>query len=103
VPSVTKGLRELDYLSGLPFETIMRAEYQGTAQALSQHGRPNATLFLPKICPESLGALFHFFLCAAAYFGELLGVNTYNQPGVEASKQLTREILQKTKKAHHAP
>ncbi len=98
VPRDRKKLKGLEYINGLDFEAIMHAEYRGTAQALHEHGRPHATLFLPKICPESLGALFHFYLCATAYFGELLGINTYNQPGVEAGKVATRKILTATRK-----
>ena len=78
---------------GLSFEKIIHSERKGTAQSLAKHGRPNGTLHIPSISPESLGALFQFYELATAYMGELLGVNTYNQPGVEEGKMIAKKLL----------
>ena len=84
----------LAYMQGLDFADIMHAERRGTANSLARHHRPNGTLHIPEITPESLGALFQFFMTATAYMGELMGVNAFDQPGVEAGKQETRAILE---------
>jgi glucose-6-phosphate isomerase len=85
---------EAAYLQGRSFAQLIHAERAGTANALARAGRPNGTLVIPSIGPESLGALFQFFMTATAYMGELMGVNAFDQPGVEAGKHEARAILE---------
>jgi glucose-6-phosphate isomerase len=93
VPPIPKNFHELSYISGRGLSDIMHAERKGTARALARHNRPNETIHLVSISPESIGAFMHFYLCATAYMGELLGVNSFDQPGVEESKLATRKML----------
>ncbi|MBU0646667.1 glucose-6-phosphate isomerase [Patescibacteria group bacterium] len=95
VPKAWSGASELDYLRGLDFSTIMQSELSGTAQALAHDGRPSGTLRISEISEESLGALFQFYELATAYLGELMGINAYDQPGVEQSKINVQAILNK--------
>ncbi len=81
-------------VQGHSFEEIIHAERASTAEALRNAGRPNGTLFISKITEETLGALFQFFMFSSAYLGGLLGVNAFNQPGVEAMKKNLLAILQ---------
>ncbi len=85
----------LKYAEGKTLGEILAAERLGTARALAAAGRPNGTIHLPKVCPESIGALIQMFLTATAYAGELLEINPYDQPGVEYGKQETKKLLQK--------
>ena len=93
VPKFSDLPKSLSYLSGLDMESIMQAEKQGTEHALTKAGRPNGTLRMPSLTPEALGALFQFFMIATATLGELLGVDPYNQPGVEEGKRETKRLL----------
>jgi glucose-6-phosphate isomerase len=93
---VPKGLPGLKYAEGKTLTQIMSAELKGTIGALSRNKRPNATITIKNISPETLGALFQFFMTATAYAGEFFGVNAYKQPGVEEGKRLARRVLEKT-------
>jgi glucose-6-phosphate isomerase len=55
----------------------------------------NMTLNISEINENTLGQLFLFLEASTAFIGEMLGINTFDQPGVERSKIITREILQK--------
>ena len=80
-------------LQGKAFNDLMRAEKKGTEMALTQNQRPNYTLTLPHISEETIGGLLYFWELATAYAGKLYNVNAFNQPGVEAGKKATAEIL----------
>ncbi len=74
--------------------SIQRALCQGTAAALTYHNRPNGTLHIPSVSPESVGALLMMYETATAYMAQLLGVNAFDQPGVEKGKAEARRILE---------
>ena len=82
-----KDLDGLDYLAGRSMETINRAAWEGTAQAHTDGGVPNLTLWMREISPTCLGEAISFFEHAVAVSGYLLGVNPFDQPGVEAYKK----------------
>lgn len=83
----------IDYAQGKDPARLLHAERKGTAAALTKNKKPNATIFIPKISPETLGALFQFFMVATVYAGELFGVDAFNQPGIEEGKRRAREEL----------
>ncbi len=95
VPALAGGqdLDGLSYLEGMPFSEINRKAYEGTATAHLAGGVPNATLFLQALTPEVLGACVYFFEHAVGIGGYLLGVNPFNQPGVEAYKKEMFRLL----------
>lgn len=95
VPKIWGDRKGLEYVGGLSFENILHAERAGTEHALTKNGRPNGTLTIPSITPESLGALFMTIESATAYMGELLCVDAFNQPGVEEGKKEARRLLSK--------
>jgi glucose-6-phosphate isomerase len=77
---------ELDYLTGKPVTFINDAAYRATALAHRTGGVPNLTIKLPKLDAFHLGYLLYFFEKACGVSGYLLGVNPFDQPGVEAYK-----------------
>lgn len=81
------------YLSGRSFNALLDAERRGTTQALIEAGRPSGTLHLPRIAPETVGQFLFLMELKVAVLGYLLGVNPYDQPGVERGKILARDIL----------
>ncbi|GAB4454017.1 MAG: glucose-6-phosphate isomerase [Armatimonadaceae bacterium] len=86
---------ELGYLTGKPMTEINRAAYQATALAHRDGGVPNMTLALSQLDAYSLGALLYFFERACGVSGYLLGVNPFDQPGVEAYKKNMFALLEK--------
>ncbi len=93
IPKEAHAVEGFSYAGGKTLTEILHAEREGTARALIQNGRLNSTITIPKITPETVGALLQFFMGATAYTGELLGVNPYDQPGVEAGKRETKKLL----------
>ncbi|MCC6573906.1 MAG: hypothetical protein IT462_08945 [Planctomycetes bacterium] len=72
---------------------IINAQLDGTAQALAERKRPNATLTLPRLNSHGLGELMLGLELATSYAGFAWGINAYDQPGVELGKRLSRRIL----------
>jgi len=72
---------------------ILDAMRRATTAAMVRAGCPTSTLRLDDWSEATLGALLMTFLCATVLGGELLGVDPYGQPGVEAAKLATRALL----------
>ncbi|HEU4420580.1 MAG TPA: glucose-6-phosphate isomerase [Planctomycetota bacterium] len=84
-PGITSG----DYLDGL---------WQGTRAALFDKGRHSATIGVDRLDERVLGALVALFERAVALYAELIDVNAYHQPGVEAGKKAAAQVLELQKK-----
>ncbi|MBP7184504.1 MAG: glucose-6-phosphate isomerase [Saprospiraceae bacterium] len=76
----------LNYLSGKSLDFVNKKAAQGTLLAHQDGGVPNVVIRLAKADAAHLGYLFYFFEKACAISGYLLGVNPFDQPGVEAYK-----------------
>ncbi len=97
VPGAENDLDELGYLQGQPMSEVNKAAYQATALAHHDGGVPNSTVHLEKLDAYSLGALLYFFERAIGVSGYLMGINPFNQPGVEAYKTNMFALLGKPK------
>lgn len=86
---------ELGYLTSRRLTEINQAAFQATALAHREGGVPNQTLHLPRLDAYSLGWLIYFFERACGVSGYLLGVNPFDQPGVEAYKKNMFALLGK--------
>lgn len=95
VPGVTEDVDGLNYLEGMPFEEINRRSCQGTMQAHVSGGVPNLKITIPALTPYYYGQLVYFFLKACGISGYLLGVNPFDQPGVEEYKKNMYSLLKK--------
>ena len=93
IPDAEPGEAETGYLGGKPYQTLMNAELAATAYALAQAGQPNYTLDIGRIDAENLGELMHFLMLQTGVMGELLGINAFDQPGVELGKVLTYALM----------
>lgn len=89
---------EMSFLNGHSMGEVMDAAYHGTAASLTEKGRSNVTLEIDRVNAENLGALFMLLECQVALLGDFYGVNAFDQPGVEASKIITKRILSSPKK-----
>ena len=91
----TGGLTDekLTWASGNTMGHILNTELRATEQALSDACRPNVRWTLPSINAENLAELMVLWEAMTAYAGELYGVNTFDQPGVEAGKVICKRLL----------
>ncbi len=83
----------LEFLAGKSLTQILNIEQQAVAWSLMKNQRANATIILPELSEYYLGQLLYFFEMTVAYLGELLGVDVFNQPGVEDSKKQMMKML----------
>lgn len=79
-PDTTAG----DYLSGFLL---------GTRHALTEGGRESMTITVPDVSPRTVGMLIALFERAVGLYAELIDINAYNQPGVEAGKKAANDVL----------
>jgi glucose-6-phosphate isomerase len=68
---------------------LLNVECDATRKALTEAGRPNSTIKLGAVNEENLGYLLQALEVQTAIAGSLYGVNAFDQPGVEAGKQIT--------------
>jgi glucose-6-phosphate isomerase len=83
----------LSYLAGRTMGDLVDAECRATAETLSRNGRPVRTIHLPAIDERGFGALMMYFMLETILMGRLMGVDPFDQPGVEEGKVLAREYL----------
>ena len=85
----------LNFLAGKTMDFINKKAFQGTVLAHNDGGVPNVVLSIPEANEFELGWLIYFFEKACAISGYTLGVNPFNQPGVEAYKKNMFALLGK--------
>ena len=85
----------LNYLAGKDMDCVNKQAALGTLMAHTDGGVPNFVITIPALDEKSFGALVYFFEKACAISGYLLGVNPFNQPGVEAYKKNMFKLLGK--------
>jgi glucose-6-phosphate isomerase len=93
IPDSEPDVDELAYLAGKTFNQLIDAEQAATAHALAEHRRPNYTLAIEELSADSLGELMQLLMWQTAVMGELLEIDTYNQPGVELGKRYTYALM----------
>lgn len=86
-PLVPAGGEELTPVGGKTLGQILRAEQEATAFAVARAGRPVVTVTLVDGGPAALGAALLTFEVMVALWGELLGINAFDQPAVAFGKQ----------------
>ena len=74
---------------------INQKAFEGTVLAHADGGTPSIVVHVPSVCEEELGYLIYFFEKACAVSGYLLGVNPFDQPGVESYKKNMFALLGK--------
>ncbi|AFY41585.1 glucose-6-phosphate isomerase [Nostoc sp. PCC 7107] len=83
-PEIDPGVTSGDYLSGF---------LQGTRKALYENQRDSITITIPQVNARTVGALIALYDRAVGFYGNLVNVNAYHQPGVEAGKKAAAAIL----------
>ena len=95
VPSDEENLDGLNFLAGKRVDEVNKMAELGTQLAHVDGGVPNMRVSVPKLNEYYLGQLIYFFEKACGISGYLLGVNPFNQPGVEAYKKNMFALLNK--------
>ncbi|MFZ5817549.1 MAG: glucose-6-phosphate isomerase [Bacillota bacterium] len=85
----------LNFLAGQSMDHVNRKAFEGTLLAHTDGGVPNLVLTLPELNEFHYGQMIYFFEKACAISGYLLGVNPFDQPGVEAYKKNMFALLGK--------
>lgn len=89
------NLDGLNFVAGKTMDYVNKKACDGTVLAHIDGGVPNLLLRLPEATPYHLGYLFYFFEKACGVSGYLLGINPFNQPGVEDYKRNMFALLGK--------
>lgn len=95
VPKAEDDLDGLKYLEGRELDYINKTANAATREAHIAGGVPVLEIVMPNIDERSIGGLIYFFEMSCALSGFTLGVNPFNQPGVEAYKTRMFELLGK--------
>ena len=93
VPKAAAKSLKLDYLAGKRLGDLVAAESRATAQTLFKNGRPVRVIHVPQVNAFDMGALMMHFMLETIIMGRLMGVDAFNQPGVEEGKILARQYL----------
>src|SRR6185503_346045 len=83
----------LDYLAGKRLGDLVSAEAKATAQTLFKNERPVRQIRIAKVDEFEMGALMMHFMLETILMGRLMGVDPFDQPGVEEGKVLARQYL----------
>ena len=89
------NLDGLNFLTNQNMSVVNEKAYQGTILAHTEGGVPNIVIDVDKLDEENLGEMIYFFEKACAISGYMLGVNPFNQPGVESYKKNMFALLGK--------
>ena len=91
----TANLDGLNFLTKQNMSVVNRCAYEGTILAHTEGGVPNVVLELEDTAEKSFGYMVYFFEKACAVSGYMLGINPFNQPGVESYKKNMFALLGK--------
>ena len=89
------NLDGLNYLAGKTMDYVNKKAMEGTIKAHVDGDVPNVMIEMNKLDEKNLGELIYFFEKACAMSGMILGVNPFNQPGVEKYKKNMFHLLEK--------
>ena len=95
VDSTEDNLDGLNFLAGKTMDFVNKQAFAGTVLAHVDGGVPNLEISIPKVDEEAFGNMVYFFEFACGISGYVLGVNPFDQPGVEAYKVNMFALLDK--------
>ena len=100
VPNITlPHLESLDMLNGITFHDLITMQSDSVIEALLEQGDiPLDEIIIERVSEECIGQLIYYYELLTSLVGNLVNVNTYNQPGVESGKIILKNKLEKNKK-----
>jgi len=97
LPAGPDSLEGFEYLVGQTMADLLKREEEATIWALAEaSGRPAVRITLDRVTPAAVGALLQMLMVQTSIAGEMLSIDTYNQPGVEAGKEAARALMGET-------
>ena len=84
---------DFSFVENKELSNIKKAQKNAVIQALKNKNIPYREFEIQKLNEETLGELFSYFILETALVGEFIGINAFNQPGVEEVKVLTKKYL----------
>jgi glucose-6-phosphate isomerase len=96
IPTPPESIPELGYFDGGELGELLDRERLATSWALTKAERPNLTISIPTIDAAILGEFFYLFQLQTVMAGALYGVNPFGQPGVEAGKNATYALMNRS-------
>ena len=93
IPVTFTDIPNISFLGGHTHSKLIHTEQAATEYALLKEGKMNMSLTLPKINAHFIGQLLYMLEAAVSYMGELMNVNAFDQPGVEAGKDAVYAML----------
>ena len=95
IPDDPENLDGINYIAGKRLGEVNKKAMKGTTMAHLDGGVPNLLINIPELNSYYIGQLIYFFERACAVSAYLLGVNPFDQPGVEAYKKNMFDLLRK--------
>lgn len=102
IPKWKTGLDAFDYLGGQTLAKLLTSERKATEAALTAEQRPNSAFLLDRVDAAHTGAFLQLLEFETAFAGELLGIDAFNQPGVEQGKLYTFGLMGRKEYASYA-
>lgn len=93
IPKIKTGLPAFDYLGGQTLAKLINAERLSTTAALTAAHRPNCTVLLDRVDAEHTGAFLQLMQFQTAFTAQFLGINAFDQEGVELAKKFTFGLM----------
>jgi len=93
IPNTYSEMPSLGFLGGITHNDLLKTQQVATEYALTKANRMNMTITISSITPQTIGQLIYFFEVATAYAGELMGIDAFDQPGVEEGKNATYALF----------
>lgn len=93
IPDGFEDMPSVSFLSGHTLNELIKSEQYATEMSLTHAGKLNQTITLPELNAFTLGELMFFLEIQTTVCGELLGIDAFNQPGVEEGKINTYALL----------
>ncbi|MDD4291941.1 MAG: glucose-6-phosphate isomerase [Clostridia bacterium] len=93
IPVRCEDFPDVNFLCGHDMGELLNTELKATKYSLCKAQKMNYSIILPEVNENTLGQLLYLFMMQTAYCGELLEIDTYNQPGVEEGKNATYALF----------
>lgn len=93
IPKGFEDIPAVSFLGGHTLNELIQSERLATEYALVKSGKLNQTVMLPEVNEFTIGQLLYFFEVQTAVCGELMGIDAFDQPGVEEGKNATYALL----------
>ncbi len=83
-------LEKTDFANGSSFNELINKEAEATYEAITKIGVPSDMIIMDKLSETNIGEIMTYYMLLTSSIGVILGIDTYNQPGVELGKRILK-------------